>query len=155
MLVTLRSIAIFMAIFIVVVAAVFLIGNSDEYGWIPHSRQSTITARQDWIIGESKTCTSFALDPSVAKLSKGTPYDVTGVIQCDDGPTHEIKITFWGKTERPDKKSTDGILQWNCTWKCTRKSDSFTCLALNWYQPWFQQTLPTAWLEPVSNPRLG
>ena len=89
----------------------------DERGNIPHSRESIITAEPTWLVGESKTCTSV---PELALA-----YDVTVFLRCDQGVRHQIRIRFWGRTER-----TDPLMN-TVDWKCVKHTDSFVCYALD------------------------
>ena len=91
--------------------------NLDEKGYIPHSRETSITAEPSWLVGENKAC--FA-------MPVGENHDVTAAVICDKGPAHNIKIAFWGKVERDDPRAETGV-----GWKCVKKSDGFTCYALN------------------------
>jgi hypothetical protein len=106
---------------------IWLYATVDESGWIFHSRETAITARADWLIGENKTCTSYPLGADEAKLWKDKLNSVTHKINCDDGPEHEIAVTFLGRTERPDARAHDSGVQW----RCVKRSESFTCYALN------------------------
>jgi len=88
----------------------------DDKGYIPHSKETSITAESTWLVGESKTCISSPSDKNG---------DVTRLIYCDKGEEHRIAITFWGKTEREDARARTAV-----EWKCVKKSDSFVCYAL-------------------------
>jgi hypothetical protein len=99
---------------------------ADEAGWISHSRDTTITAQSDWLVGESKVCVSFPLDEEFAKLVDAEKGSVVQNINCDRGPDHKISITFWGRIVRTDRRAASGV-----SWRCVKKSDSFTCYALN------------------------
>ena len=77
-------------------------------------------------MGESKTCYSTPVDPTTAKAISVEPYDVTRIVHCDNGPEHRIKITFFGRTERPEQQ-----VKWGVSWKCTKNIGSFTCNALD------------------------
>jgi hypothetical protein len=107
----------------IIAAIVFWIYTGiDSEGWIPHSEDSVITAQANWFVGESKNCLSYPLDAKTAQiLGKPTGYAISR-IACDDGPEHAVKITFYGRTEQPER-------QW-INWRCTRNSDSFTCKQL-------------------------
>jgi hypothetical protein len=91
----------------------------DSTGFASHQVQSTITAQSNWMVGESKNCTSSPLDADTAHAQGKQPgYAFLGV-QCDSGPAHNIAITFWGAENQPDNK----VAYWNCT----RSADSFIC----------------------------
>lgn len=91
----------------------------DQSGMISHEEDSTITAANDWIVGESKDCTSPVLDAdTAAAVQKETGYAFSEV-SCDDGPEHQIKIRFYGQQSQPEHRVV--------LWHCTRAEDSFTC----------------------------
>jgi CHASE2 domain-containing sensor protein len=100
-------------------------GDFDLFHWtpllsyIPHAVESSITVNQDWIVGESKECTSVII-PSVFanSINKKTGYAVLS-FHCDDGPFRDMKVRIYGRTEQPEHK----IAKWNCT----RESEGFTC----------------------------
>ena len=59
-------------------------------------------------------------------MKKPTGYAISQV-NCDGGPEHSVKITFFGRTEQPE-------YAW-ITWRCTRNEDSFTCKQTGASQP--------------------
>jgi hypothetical protein len=99
----------------------------DSNGWISHSQQTVITAKENWLVGESKTCFSAPLDVASARTLNKEVGDVFSSVDCDDGsPAHDMKITFFGRANQPDHS---GII-----WRCTRNdtsswdnSNTFTC----------------------------
>jgi hypothetical protein len=94
----------------------------DSTGWISHREDSLITAKENWFVGESKECRSVPASKGVGGLlGKPEGYAYT-MISCDNGPEHNVKITFWGKPEQPGYEVLN--------WRCTRESDSFTCKQL-------------------------
>lgn len=101
----------------------------DSSGWMPHSEDSVITAQANWFVGESKDCTSYPLDAKTAQAMKKPKGYAIAQINCDDGPQHSVKITFFGRTEQPE-------YDW-ITWRCTRNESSFTCkqIANSPFQP--------------------
>jgi hypothetical protein len=91
----------------------------DSAGLIPHRVQSSITAQADWMVGEIKTCQTFPLGPMSAKqYGKNGGYAFQNV-QCDSGPTHNMRIEFWGASNQ----SVNTVAEWNCT----RTAESFVC----------------------------
>ncbi len=120
--------------FLVVVAVLAFLGSmfyggweiANEAGWVSHERTTVITARADWLIGESKTCESFRLTADAAKLFNADENSVIQRINCDGGAEHTISVTFWGRIVRPDRRAIVGV-----NWRCVKKIDSFTCYALN------------------------
>lgn len=117
---------------LIAVAAVIALGIGgynwmDEAGYISHTVETTITAEPGWLVGESKTCVTNPLSAEDARFYKTKRGDVTHTVSCDNGPYHQIKVTFWGRTERTDERAKDNGI----TWKCTKNSDSFTCRDLD------------------------
>jgi hypothetical protein len=112
-----------MVVFVLVGAYAGAYNFADEAGWISHTRDTFITAAPSWIIGESKACMSMPIDGQVSP--KEDAWDVTEGVRCGDGPEHQIKVTFHGRTKRPDAKGRA------VSWKCIRRSDSFECYALD------------------------
>lgn len=98
----------------------------DNSGWLSHSRETQITAKYDWLEGESKTCVSQPVDPDTARVMKLETYDVTTAINCDNGESHQIKVIFWGRTTRPERSARYGV-----SWKCTKKRGEFICYSLD------------------------
>ena len=98
----------------------------DNSGYHPHTVEAFITARSDWLEGESKKCSSKPVDEEMASVMKVPLYSVTNSVICDNGDLHQIKITFWGRTTRPEPWAQDGV-----TWKCTKKPGEFVCYALD------------------------
>lgn len=100
-------------------------GNFDLFHWtpllsyIPHTVESSITVNQDWIVGESKECTSVIIPSVLANsINKKAGYAVLS-FHCDDGPFRDMKVRIFGRTEQPEHKITK--------WNCTRESEEFTC----------------------------
>lgn len=91
----------------------------DENGQISHSVETSISAQENWLVGESKGCTSPVLDAKTAQYLHQEPGYVASLVACDNGPQHAIKVTFYGQLNQPDHKLI--------TWRCTRESDGFTC----------------------------
>jgi hypothetical protein len=99
----------------------------DSIGWMGHREDSVITAQANWFVGESKDCMSYPLDDKTAQsIKKPTGYAISQ-ISCDGGPEHNVKITFFGRTEQPE-------YAW-VSWRCTRNEDSFTCKQTGASQP--------------------
>ena len=99
----------------------------DKAGWISHTKETTITAQSNWIVGENKTCISFPAEPQIAKSLKIENYDVTHKVICDQGEDHNINVTFYGRTERQEKS----VQSRGVRWKCIKKTDSFVCYDLD------------------------
>ena len=107
---------------LIVVAGGFLITgyfDLDDKGWIPHRIATRITAKNNWLVGETKACDSHALTQSEADAAKQHRGYAVGEIYCDDCPYHQMNVTFWGKINQPDAVIVD--------WRCTRTADSFEC----------------------------
>jgi hypothetical protein len=101
----------------------------DDLGWISHREVSVISARSDWLVGESKECWSPTLNNDrAALLGKEAGYAMSSVA-CDDGPQHTMAITFYGRELQPEYKVVN--------WRCTRNEvsflnvNSFTCDQIN------------------------
>lgn len=91
----------------------------DSIGWILHREDTSITARSDWLVGESKECWSSTLNSAgAALLGKDVGYAMPAV-SCDDGPEHKIKVTFYGRKVQAEYKVVG--------WHCNRDLLSFTC----------------------------
>jgi hypothetical protein len=108
-------------ILLVIVGSVGYGGYSalNSGGWIPHTVDSTITAQGNWIVGESKDCYSTPLDLTTAN-AEGKPMGYAlQALQCDDGPIHQIKVEFYGRSEQPGISMAE--------WRCTRNESGFTC----------------------------
>jgi hypothetical protein len=111
--------------FIVLVLIGLPFGIFEIYSWMDKSRQiahqeeTVITARSDWLVGESKDCWSATLNSDVsAHLGKESGYAMSS-ISCDDGPEHEMKVTFYGQKVQIEYKVVN--------WRCSRNEISFTC----------------------------
>jgi hypothetical protein len=100
-------------------AIIFWWVRGDYYGFDDHWAQVTITAQQNWFIGESKTCMNAPLAKADEEHSAG--YALTDLL-CDDGPAHLMKVTFWGREQQPEYEQI--------SWKCKRNADEFTCAEL-------------------------
>jgi hypothetical protein len=91
----------------------------DSYGWLSHSEDTVITAQGNWIVGETKDCKSYPIDAALAKESgKEVGYAMYRVV-CDDGPEHQVRVRFYGRTSQPEY----GVVGW----RCIRNIYSFTC----------------------------
>jgi hypothetical protein len=92
---------------------------ADQQGYAQHSVETTITAQQNWLVGEVKDCYSNVLDSKTAtQLGKEDGYVAT-FINCDNGPAHTIKVTLYGQLNQPEHNLI--------RWRCTRETDDFTC----------------------------
>jgi hypothetical protein len=94
--------------------------DADQYGYIAHTVEATITVDQNWLAGETKECSSQVLDSKSAEYLGKEPGYVASFFHCDDGPGHTIKVVFNGTEIQPDYTVT--------FWRCTREPDDFTCL---------------------------
>jgi hypothetical protein len=91
----------------------------DSQGYIQHSVETSISAKQEWLVGEMKDCLSFPLTPKNASVSHQQDGYVGDSLTCDDGPFHRITVKLYGQLEQPGRKVV--------TWHCTRESEGFTC----------------------------
>ncbi len=114
---------LFLFLLVVVTIATFVgLGYNwlDGEGLTSHQEESTITAQGNWLVGESKYCSSFPLASPIEGKKTGYALSYLG---CDDGPAHRIKIRFWGREEQPEYGSVN--------WKCTREDAGFVCEELS------------------------
>ena len=100
-------------------------GDFDLFHWtpllsyIPHTVESHITVNQEWLVGESKECTSVIIPSVLANsINEKAGYAVLS-FHCDDGPFRNMKVRIFGRTEQPEHK----VAKWNCS----RESEKFTC----------------------------
>jgi len=114
-----RGLAYLFVLGVVAYPAYAIYAAIDSSGWIPHREDGVITAQANWFVGESKDCMSYPLDIGAARTLHKMKGDAITKISCDDGPDHNVKITFWGRTEQPE-------YSW-VRWQCTRNEGSFTC----------------------------
>lgn len=101
----------------VVVVAIY--DYIDSHGWVPHKKESIITAQDNWFVGERKDCASSPLDDQNARILKKPKGYAIQQINCDTGPERSVSVRFWGRTQQPE-------YDW-VRWRCTRNQDSFTC----------------------------
>jgi hypothetical protein len=100
-------------------------GGFDLFHWtpllsyIPHTVESSITVDQDWLVGESKKCTSVIIPSVLANSIKMKAGYAVLSFHCDDGPFRDMKFRIFGRTEQPEHKVAK--------WRCTRESEGFTC----------------------------
>lgn len=105
--------------FIVVVSVLIGVSSLDSHGLIAHTDEAQVTAEINWFIGESKTCHSTPLDKDAA-LAVGKNYgNAVSLFACDSGPTHDVKVTFYGRRDQPEYGTV--------FWRCTRNENGFTC----------------------------
>lgn len=113
--------------FLVIIGAAIFAGYEvlDSMGWVSHREETTISVRGDWLVGESKECKSYTRKKDWFTFQdKDVGYAITGFI-CDDGPEHQMKVTFYGRKVQPEYESI--------SWRCEREQpwfgdgNSFTC----------------------------
>jgi hypothetical protein len=112
----------------IVMVTLLILGQRacDRSGYWPHSEQTRVYTGADWPRNEERKCAALPRED-------GTIYFLGCVdsIQNFDEATM-TKVTFWGKTERPDRfqalhsEAMDG---WH--WRCKKNSSSITCYAVN------------------------
>ena len=94
-------------------------GWVDSAGYISHREETVISARSDWLVGESKECTTSTLNSdSAALLNKSIGFAMASVA-CDGGIDHKMEVTFYGRKVQPEYNTV--------TWRCIRNETSFTC----------------------------
>jgi hypothetical protein len=91
----------------------------DSLGLIPHAEEAVISARGDWLVGESKECVSATLNSESAAIARKDQGYALASLPCDGGPEHKMNVTFYGREVQPEYKTI--------SWKCTRNEASFTC----------------------------
>ena len=117
--------AIWIAVAILVIGTISaLYSVLDAAGYISHTRETLICVHPSWLVGESRTCYSVPLQPEYAARHKA--WDVTHRVGCGSGLDHYIKVTFHGRTERPELRAKFGV-----SWKCVRRKDYFECYSLD------------------------
>jgi len=94
---------------------------TDSEGWIPHQKDTTITARADWFDGEIKDCISYV--PQAGTVGSKDGGSAVAELYCDSGPEREVSVTFWGRLSQPEYDVVN--------WKCKRDSGGFTCYELS------------------------
>ncbi len=122
--------AVFVAIFAVSTTAGGLVAVyewADSAGRISHYEETWITAQTNWLVGESKDCTSYALDSRMAQAYGTKAGYAFLALACDDGPEHRVKVKFFGRREQPEYSFIE--------WKCTRGPRGFTCYQLSGWKP--------------------
>jgi hypothetical protein len=92
---------------------------ADTEGYLAHRADTVITARSDWLVGESKDCLSPVLDDRSAILMKKEVGYALSSVGCDDGQEHQMSVTFYGREVQAEYKIAH--------WRCTREQTSFTC----------------------------
>jgi hypothetical protein len=101
-----------------------LVSVLDAAGYISHTRETLINADPSWMVGESRMCYSVPLQPESAPRHEA--WDVTHRVGCGSGLDQYIKVTFHGRTARPELRAKFGV-----SWRCVRREDSFECYALD------------------------
>lgn len=76
-----------------------------------------ISARSDWLVGESKECWSATVNSDGAALLKKEVGYAMFSVSCDDGPEHKMTVTFYGRKVQTEYGAVG--------WRCTRKEGSF------------------------------
>ena len=100
----------------------------DRTGHHLHVIETSITASCNWLVGETKECSSDVLTP--ASFRKRQASAVTGMdneigefasegFRCDDGPNHTMNVRAYGRLRQPEYGKI--------FWRCTRTADSFEC----------------------------
>ena len=88
-------------------------------GYAKHSVETSISAQENWFVGETKECASAALDLRTAQHLGKEPGYVASSITCDKGPEHRVTLKLYGRLNQPE--------HFLIHWHCTRESDGFTC----------------------------
>jgi hypothetical protein len=100
----------------------------DNAGQIPHTQDTSVyVGRGDWANGESRECVAFP-------AKDGTIFFLGCVQGQGDYFTSEVMpVTYWGKTQRPDRfqslREDPNMNGWH--WRCQKKKGGVTCWAVN------------------------
>ena len=89
----------------------------DESGWISHQEETVISARSDWLPGESKECLSYTRKRDWTTFQNKEVGYAMPWVKCDDGPYHHMKVTFYGRKVQPEYQTIG--------WRCRRNEASF------------------------------
>jgi hypothetical protein len=121
------TVGIVAAVFVVLITTL-MVGQRacDRSGYWPHSEQTRLYSGADWPTDQERKCAALPRED-------GTIYFLgcTDSIQNFDEATL-TKVTFWGKTQRPDRfqalhsESMDG---WH--WRCKKSRNSISCYAVD------------------------
>jgi hypothetical protein len=119
-------------LFILMIVAAAIYGGYqwlDSVGWTSHREETVISARSDWLVGESKECWSATLNSEgAALLNKEIGFAMSSV-SCDDGQKHNMKVTFFGRRVQTEYK----VVNWRCKREQTSllNDNSFTCYQMS------------------------
>ena len=111
--------------FVLIALGYGLYGWMDENGWISHNEETVISARSDWLVGESKECLSYARKRDWATFQDKEVGYAMSWVNCDDGPEHKMRVTFYGREVQTEYEVV--------SWRCVRNevsffnNNSFTC----------------------------
>ncbi len=99
----------------------------DKSGWIEHSVDTPVAISGEWLQGEYRSCLGIL-------GATGKQKSLACITDSFNAPEHVLPVTFWGRTERPDRVKiiADGTYLSPDTelhWKCQRLSDSLKCWA--------------------------
>jgi hypothetical protein len=94
-------------------------GWFDSVGLIPHREETVISARSDWLVGESKECVSMTPSQTDVVLSNKEIGSAMSSVSCDGGAEHNMVVRFYGRRMQPEHGSV--------IWRCTKEEASFTC----------------------------
>lgn len=99
----------------------------DEKGWIPRTRVLDVYVQGAWPDGKARTCggVDAEVNDTVEIASLHCPAGTLG------GSPHRSSVRFWGRIARHDIRSIDETSGASFQWRCTRKSDQYTCKAIN------------------------
>ena len=100
----------------------------DNAGWMSHDHTVNMFMKDDWLVGENRTCMGIQ--------SPGTPTkkaELASLFCPEDyvaSTPHNISIKFWGRIDRPTTE-LGKIWGERYDWQCTRTSEGFVCKAIN------------------------
>jgi hypothetical protein len=113
----------------VVVIVLLAVGQRacDRAGYWPHSEETRVyTGAAAWPADEERKCSALPReDGTIFFLGC-----VEGAENFDEA--RPVKVTFWGRTHRPDRFQalhSEAMEGWR--WRCKKSGESVTCYAVN------------------------
>jgi len=101
--------------------------GADDSGWIPRTRDVEMYMGSDWLQGETRVCQAI-------QARKSDTYEINAIFcpgEIRGVPGHHIPIRFWGRVSRPEILDVPMGEARSSRWRCSRKSDDFTCYAID------------------------
>ena len=123
-----KLIAIGLGLMVGLLLLAFGLNALDHAGWLPHRQDTAVYVGQGaWPADEMRRCSALPKqDGSIFFLGCG---DTNGSGTLD---SPVVPVTFWGRTERPDRFTalhSDALEGWR--WQCRKSGQRITCYAVN------------------------